>query len=154
MKNYSSKKTVCFVLLTVFLAIACNMSKIKINDLPVPPSAVQGNKYPEFGTQMHNSINAAAPVINENIGKFDEKLFTLSPVMTWQELSQFYDVELQGKGLSRKNKEPIETSDSQILIYQPEGTSENKGVAIVRIETSDYTTQEKYYFLLLCTSAK
>ena len=136
-----------------FLSSSCGSVKIEVDDLPVPPYAEKGNKYPEFGTQVQLSITGANYSIKERIGKTNGKLYTFSkkPV-TWQELAEFYDPELAKKGFSRKKPEPLHSVDSWVLFYEDGAIFNKKGIAVLLIEAVDYTTKEKYYFLWLAAS--
>lgn len=123
-----------------------------INDIPVPPNAVKGNKYPEFGTQVHNAVNAATDPIEERIGDFDSELLTFEQPTSGQEIARFYDVQLKDKDFVRKTGNPINSAGTQILFYEQSGFSGKKGIAVALIEAADYMSGKKYYFLLLGVS--
>lgn len=147
------RATIPVLLFAVFIAASCSRPiKMDINDVPIPPNAVKGNKYPEFGTQMHNAINSATDSIEGRIGDFDSQVLTFNEPTNWQEIARFYDAQLKDKGFVRKSDKPVESGGTPILFYEQSGFSGKNGIAAALIEATDYRTQKKYHFLLLGVS--
>lgn len=138
------------VLFAVFITVCCNQSKkIGIYDIPIPATVIKGNKYPELGTRVHNAVNLSTDLIEDRIGEFDSELLTFEETPNLEGIARFYDAQLKEKDFVRKSEKPADSAGTQILFYEHSGFSDKKKIAVVLIEATDYTSEKKYYYLLL-----
>ena len=138
------------ILITLGLTFACGSEKMRIENIPIYPTAVEGVS-PSYSTQVRTAENLQVIDIKKRFGEFDSKAYMLPQLIGWEEIIQFYDNELSKKGFIRKSKIPTNTIDS-IIYYEQDGFFSDQKAAISLVETYNDESEHRQRFLLLYVS--
>lgn len=140
----------------------CRPDTVRLEQIPVPPGAEKGVKYPEFNTEIDLATNFIVADLKEKTGKVDTVFYTLREPAEWNKIVEFYDSELKKSDFSRVSAAaPSANERTKAIHYSRSGFPNRQTIVVVLIEIKSRTDETatnreaaKYQFLMLGTDAK
>ena len=120
---------------------------MKLKDIPVPPSARQGELEGAYEVKLRTSASEVLRELKEKYGTAEVEIYFLVPDAEWSAIRNFYESEFQPVGLARDSSFAEEHTGYRLAVWSHDGWLDKKAVAIAVIEAGAASEGKSQKFL-------